>query len=129
MRHGMIVTVLGACLLMVGGFGAVLIPICYYDVPSMLKASVEFALAALLPGLVGWGLLKRLEIARRAAVLLFGALGLLMIGLGIRWVGLSLRIYRSLLVGIGFLLLAGYLHRESARREFEEKEVLRPTLL
>ncbi len=89
----------------------------------MLAASAVFAAIVLVPGAIGWGLLKRRELARRAAILVFLTLGSLVAVLGIVYVGFSIRLYRSILVAILFCLAAIYLHRNQVRRQFEEKNI------
>ena len=115
------VTALGVCLLTASAPATICVPIEYHDVQSMIRNSVSFAVLALLPGIIGWGLLKRRELFRRIGVVLFSILGLLFIALGFAWLGLSLRLYRSLLLGTVFGLVAAYLHSEQVRREFSSE--------
>jgi hypothetical protein len=126
--HRLGVTALGLCLLTTSVLASVYVPIEYHDAGSMLRGSASFGAVAVLPGMIGWGLLKRRELARRAGVLLFSTVGLLVAVLGIVYVGFSVRLYRSLLVGTIFCLLAIYLHHEQVRREFASKDIQTLTL-
>ena len=124
--HRVGVTALGVCLLTASVLAAINVAVEYHDLQSMLTASASFAMLVLVPGMVGWGLLKRNEFARRIAVILFASLGLLIVVLGlvhVVHVGLSMRIYSALLFGGVFCWLARYLRRDVVRHQFTGKDV------
>jgi hypothetical protein len=124
--HRLAVTALGVCLLTASVLAAINVAVEYHDLQSMLTGSAFFAVLVLVPGMVGWGLIKRNEFARRIAVILFASLGLLIAVLGfvhVVHVGLSIRIYRALLFGGVFCLLARYLRRDVVRHQFARKDV------
>lgn len=126
--HRLGVTALGLCLLTSSVLASIYVPVEYHDVRSMLKESAIFGVIAVLPGIIGWGLMRRRDLARRAGVLLFSILGLLVIVLGMVYVGLAVRLYCSLLVGIFFFAVALYLHCAQVRREFASKDAQALTL-
>jgi uncharacterized membrane protein YfcA len=117
------VTALGVCLLAASVLTAVNVPVDYHDLRSMLTASAVFAAIVFVPGAIGWGLVRRRELARRAAIFVFLTLGLLVAVLGIVYVGFSIRLYRAILIAMLFCVSAMYLHRDQVRGQFAEKSM------